>query len=139
MMTVTQFKNLKEGTEQEIFNTVALHLLKQNRRATKEDNPESCQYQGKDNTQCAVGCLIPKKYYRSTYETQSINGLIDNPKGLGMPEPLHEFLDKNQELLRALQRLHDGQPPKNWLNALKNLAIEKGLTMTYTEENLPNY
>jgi hypothetical protein len=69
-------------TEQEIFDTVATHLLTQGKRAgvygdpDKDQNPTKffCQYRAPDNCKCAVGCLIPDNQYIPDMEGQNCEG-----------------------------------------------------------------
>lgn len=110
--------------KQEIFNTVARHLMAQNERAK---NPEEagvagCRYRLlKDGKmlKCAIGCLISDEHYIE----EIIEGLrageprvIDALMGSGYPgEEFGPFyLD--------LQQVHDDYLPENWPQALKEVA-----------------
>jgi len=53
-------------TQQEIFDTVATHLLKQNDKSL--DSYGECRYRAEDGNMCAVGCLIDTKHYTSGFE-----------------------------------------------------------------------
>ena len=44
--------------EQEVFDRVARHLLKQNAKATSPRG--GCSYRTKEGLSCAVGCLLTK-------------------------------------------------------------------------------
>lgn len=53
---------------QEVFDTVACHLIKQGRPAVSPDNPSECMYRSPDGAMCAVGCLIPEDRYNARIE-----------------------------------------------------------------------
>jgi len=53
--------NLHEATAQDVFDTVAVHLLTQGFMSMGEDaqgNPKACVYRGRDGAMCAAGVLI---------------------------------------------------------------------------------
>ena len=67
-------------TNQQIFNKVAKHLLKQGRRA-RDGN--GCAYRGENGTKCAVGCLIPDALYDDRLEGSSVRYVGDGCYLLG--------------------------------------------------------
>ena len=91
--------------EQETFDNVALHLLKQGKKAVGSYDGSSysetvCKYRSKDGLKCAVGCLIPDEMYDPLME------------GHGVDHLLHEFYDvckaagideNNKNLLKDMQ------------------------------------
>lgn len=87
-------------TEQEIFNTVAKHLLKQGKAATHEGKPYDCAYRGQGGTKCAVGCLISDDVYDKKMEGLYVTGLIEE-------FPVLEHLAPHVRLLGKLQHAHD--------------------------------
>ena len=50
--------------KQQVFNTVAKHLLTQKKKSIKDG---TCRYRYR-NLSCAVGCLIPKEEYSPKLE-----------------------------------------------------------------------
>ena len=105
-------------TAQRIFNTVADHLLTQNRKALKFTQ---CVYKAANGNRCAVGCLIKPKYYRKRMEEGfAINGLVQE-------FTLPKYFNTNKVLLGKLQDIHDDAPPSDWLGRLEYLAIERNL------------
>jgi hypothetical protein len=60
---------MSEQTDREIFDRVKAHLLAQGRPAIGRDG--GCAYRGKDgrgDTSCALGCLIPDDVYDKSIE-----------------------------------------------------------------------
>lgn len=116
-------------TAQSVFDHVVKHLLTQKKQAMNDDG--DCYYhkvaEG-ETLACAVGCLIPNRYYREDMENMGVNNLIDNrlhtdPK----QDPLRKRLEKHRDLLSNLQSIHDLWPPKEWPDRLRRLADENGL------------
>lgn len=118
---------------QEIFDTVATHLLKQGRRATNPDIPEMCVYRGANGTKCAVGVLIPDEAYDPVMEGRTLVGLLSHPEF-----EIPGWMRNNQMLLKELQDTHDVRT--NWRDiatmkaALSEVAKEHSLTSDVLEE-----
>lgn len=131
-------------TDQQIFEKVATHLLKQNRQCS---DSIGCRYYD-ENTghKCAVGCLIPLERYRSSHlEGLSIEGIImvmdandpEDPLSIDQEELLDILADvgirwehrPTLHLLQQLQEIHDGTDPVNWRADLADLASKRQLTM----------
>lgn len=118
---------------QEIFDTVALHLLKQGRRTTNPDIPEMCVYRGANGTKCAVGVLIPDEAYDSMMEGRTVVGLLSHPEF-----KIPRWMWNNETLLIELQNVHDVE--HNWKGsttmkaALSKVAKESSLTSEVLEE-----
>jgi hypothetical protein len=96
---------------EQIFDTVAKHLLKQNKKSFIADNDGVCAYRGQDNTMCAVGCLIKDEDYDSVIENVTFPDLY-----LNMPH-IFEHLQINNpkfHMLVVLQNLHDKFPTEYW-------------------------
>ncbi len=122
---------MKEFNRQEIFNTVAEHLLTQGRQAKKADN-SSCVYRSTNGDKCAIGCLIPDDRYSPKLENNTAltlhtriytNGLSYLEQALG-----YSINAKDAIFLRDLQRIHDQTVPANWIQKLKEFAVENNLT-----------
>jgi hypothetical protein len=64
-------------TPQQVFDTVARHLVAQGHRAgvSGEDGTFQCQYFTPDGHRCAVGCLIPESRYRENLEGQTVTAV----------------------------------------------------------------
>lgn len=106
--------------QQLIFDKVKTHLLTQNR--ISEDTNGVCMYRGPDGLMCAVGCLIDDAHYMPSFEGMTVNQLMRND--LLTTDP---FNDENFDLLGALQRVHDGFDPKDWVFRLNEVAERYGL------------
>ena len=63
-------------TLQEMFDTMAAHLLKQGERSVSPINPQQCRYRGDHGLKCAVGALIKDKFYKPSLEGR---GATDAP------------------------------------------------------------
>lgn len=119
--------------KQEIFDTVATHLLKQGRRAVNPDIPEMCHYRGAGGTKCAVGVLIPDEVYDPMMEGRTVVGLLSHPEF-----KIPRWMWNNEQLLIELQNVHDVE--HNWKGsatmkaALSKVAKESSLTSEVLEE-----
>ena len=99
-------------TDQEIFNKVAAHLIKQGRQAKANF---SCLYRAPDGCKCAIGVLIPDDKYDPRMEEHGIRELII---GFSQENSKYEWdhlafdltndVGNNIDLLRHLQFTHDG-------------------------------
>lgn len=85
-------------TPQEIFNTVAMHLFTQGRRAVNGFNGNMCSYRAPNGDRCALGILIPDEYYSVGMEGVTVNGIL---------HLLPKQLQPHDKLLIALQNVHD--------------------------------
>ena len=112
-------------TLQQIFSHVALHLHKQGAQALNAQ--KECAYRDEQGRSCAVGCLIPDKYYTPAIEgptvraarpdnpfTQALvsDGLVGEEKLLALRDALLksgvDLSDRaTADLLQDLQKLHD--------------------------------
>ena len=116
-------KVTEETTDQEIFDHVAKHLLKQGRQSRDPDTDE-CRYRGPDGTMCAVGCLIPDGEYTPALEGKSALDLFNNLDCLPTDHPLCSRVG----LLNDLQCLHDYSYPDIWVTELRHVAKVHNLT-----------
>lgn len=113
-------------TAQQIFDTVATHLLKQGKRATNLHG--TCVYRGEGGTKCAVGCLIADEEYNPKMEGCSVSVLWREG---WLPERLKEHF----HLLVDLQGTHDldmdperrADVKASLLRSLRNQASEHNL------------
>lgn len=104
-------------TKQEVFNTVARHLLKQGKPAATK-NSHYCKYRvkvGGHVLKCAVGVLLPDKLYDEALEGASVKDgdlygrAVDLHPDQRTPfrEWYAETITPNRHLIIALQALHD--------------------------------
>jgi hypothetical protein len=96
---------------QEIFDTVAKHLLKQGRRATDPDGGVMCSYRGACGTKCAVGVLIPDELYDAVMEGKTLSGLLSCTM-VALPD----WMMDHRTLLGWLQDVHDLE--SNWRDSV---------------------
>lgn len=116
---------------QELFDTIANHLLTQNQKSLSSQG--TCVYKSALGLSCAVGCLLKDKD-TTDYEGIGVddlrNALMDrNHKNLyqdllsvGIPDTDEAF-----NLLAELQVIHDSFQPVKWQYHLKVLAEQQGL------------
>jgi hypothetical protein len=115
-------------TNQEIFDTVAKHLLTQMARSVafvpgggfSAEPVEQCRYRGDNGLKCAAGILIPDALYRPVMEGF---GVMHGSVSAGLPEVDLDSLP----LLRALQIVHDTSLPEHWARELRRVARYNGL------------
>ncbi len=105
-------------TEQEVFDIVYRHLMKQMRKCT-DDGTEvgTCMYRGLEGMKCAAGVLIPDDNYDSEMENCTWMRLVHEKK---VPEDHHK-------LIARLQRVHDVVFIDKWEATLQDLAAEHQL------------
>lgn len=111
-MTIT-LATLPQATEQQVFDQVATHLLKQNKHCYSAAG--FCAYRNREGLKCAAGCLIADDEY--DVEFDSFQGgtwlkLID----AGFVPGAHAVL------ISRLQDVHDGRTPEDWRNELVRVA-----------------
>jgi hypothetical protein len=116
---------------QQIFDKVSRHLLKQGTRSTDE---LQCVYRGPGGLKCAIGVLIPDEAYDPKMEGVSAAGIIDQT---GVDPDKREIMarirqatglgEENKALLESLQRLHDRGDVDNWDAELRAVATHFNL------------
>lgn len=100
---------------QEIFDTVASHLLHQNKQCKGEDG--YCKYRNSEGLKCAIGALIPEDKYSLKMEEEPITCVMEGV--------LDWFTHHN--LLMDLQKCHDTLDPKDWKSELYQISAKHGL------------
>lgn len=109
---------------QTLFDDVANHLLTQRIRAISARH--GCSYRGKNNTSCAVGCLISDDIYHESMEGATFEGLIRAYpivlNNILEKYDLHEYGNVLVKLMPRLQYIHDNVQPTEWPNYLENCA-----------------
>ena len=101
-------------TEQEVFDKVVNHLLKQNKKAAKFPNPyrSECMYKNSEGLKCAVGCLIPDDKYQPYMENMRSDEILNE---IGLEKLNINFIDE-------LQKTHDHFMVREWGERLKHIA-----------------
>lgn len=116
-------------TDQELFDKVAGHLLKQAERSV--DGNKGCLYRGPRGLMCAIGCLIPDERYTSDLEQFMPD---DRPlleaAGLG---------EEQAKLAYKLQEIHDGYDAFSWPRKLREFATEYGLDPSIVDQLEPAF
>lgn len=115
-MKQVTLSNLRDCTEQEVFDFVVHHLLTQMKQSIGKGEL-GCVYRNEDGLSCAVGCLMTDKEYQPTFEGMSWSVL--SRKGIVPVE--------HMTILNQLQVLHDATPPDRWEHGLRKLAEGWGL------------
>lgn len=105
-------------TSQEVFDTVATHLLRQAAKSTDGGLSPRSLYRGPNGRMCAVGSLIPDADYDPAFE-----GLV----AYRLPETAWAAMRvRNRSptavLLQELQHVHDTKPVEEWPAELQWLA-----------------
>jgi hypothetical protein len=110
---------------QEVFDTVATHLLTQKERSVNEYN--KCMYRGDGGKMCAVGVLIPDESYDDRMEFSPVESILERYDAL-------MFLKPHMSILSELQTIHDYSDPRMWLNCLESLAFKYKLKTNVLEQ-----
>lgn len=112
-----------KAIQQEIFDTVAVHLLTQNKHSMAA-NEKTCRYYADSGLKCAIGCLIPAKKYSLAFEGMGIDRI-------GVITMLPKKYQKvSIYFLAGLQDIHDLQRPAGWNTALLEFAALNNLSAT---------
>jgi hypothetical protein len=118
-------------TQQEIFDVVATHLLKQN--APSKGDKGLCMYRGPNGKKCAVGYLIPDSHYDPNMESMPIYSsiIVEALRANGIDvtggKIDHYGLNQTGNLLRSTQITHDTHPVRYWGRELTAIANQYGL------------
>jgi len=115
--------NLETATAQDVFETVARHLLTQNKKSTQDGH---CCYRGEYGTKCAAGVLIPDERYDPKMDSR-------NSTGWDNIIYAYEFSTMHSSLINALQYLHDNNHPETWKEHLKHLARVESLNFDFID------
>lgn len=119
-MNIT-LRTLPQATEQEVFDQVAIHLLRQNRKSHILN--DTCAYRGADGLKCAAGCLIADNEYSPGMETLQWAGLVRRQVVPGF----------HSQLVRSLQDIHDQFPVQEWKAHLLSFANTNNLSTSVLE------
>ena len=111
-MTIT-VATLKDATAQQVYNQVREHLLAQGQKSATS---MGCRYRT-GSLSCAAGCLIGVDEYSRAMEGNNWNTLVEEGQ-------VHS---EHAELIRDLQRIHDGVRACEWAEHLAYVAVDHGL------------
>lgn len=124
MTTYPTLEQLQTWTEQDVFDHVVAHLLRQGVKSLDADG--SCAYRGLNGTACPVGCLIPDKYYMLKFEHECVEDLVTRPCFMN---PATIALSRFAPLLSDLQMAHDDSEPDEWPDELLKIADKRRLAI----------
>ena len=113
-MTIT-LATLPQATAQEVYSQVRKHLLTQKIQSMIEFH--GCQYHGPEGLMCAAGCLVSDKEYLPEMEGKVWAYLVDRKMVPGA----------HQDLISALQVIHDMRDAASWEYYLNKLATDFNL------------
>lgn len=123
--------------KQAIFNQVAAHLIKQNKKsmAVVEGHYSTelqCAYRSVDENgnvlKCAIGCLIPDEFYYKAMEGVIVPAIVNRyyalRKHLDIANIDNDYQENQQDIsfLAGLQTIHDLHKPKHWRDKLASFA-----------------
>lgn len=111
-----------EMTAQEVFDTVATHLLTQNKASIGKLQNKCgtiCMYRNDHGLKCAAGCLISDDEYSISLEGKTVN----KDGGLGFPNRVKN----NLKLVCDLQIVHDNFSSDKWPGKLREVASQNKL------------
>lgn len=109
--------SLEQATEQQVFDHIATHLLKQKERSVSD---ETCAYRGLNSLMCAAGCLISDDEYKTVMERNPWERLVRD-------ELVPHY---HQRLIQAFQDLHDNESPEIWPFSIIETAIDYNLEIS---------
>jgi hypothetical protein len=113
MPRIIDLETLPTATAQEVYDQVRDHLLKQNAKCLIDPAKlTGCGYRNKEGMKCAAGCLIADDEYNPQWENDTWGILVGDKK---VPFA-------HNELIMALQKVHDFHYPEFWAEQLKKVA-----------------
>lgn len=118
---------------QELFNRVAIHLIKQGRRSicTKDEN--ICAYRGANGLKCAGGALIHDEHYHYDLE----NKVVNQPSVRAAL--FKSGISEDQlNLVIRLQSIHDNTRSQYWMRELTASADNYNLSIKALLKVYPN-
>lgn len=118
-------------TNQEIFDRVAQHLLRQNSRSVLVGKNDACRYRGSAGLKCAIGCLIADEDYEPEMEGRS-----PTETGGDLVSRWAQRMGFDIKFLRCLQAIHDTKLIGAWPNELRQLAAGKNLSADVVDKTM---
>lgn len=110
-----------------VFDTVARHLLKQNKKSLGDNG--YCVYRSPEGLKCAAGCLIPDDKYEAEMEEIRWDGLIRKYSIIGL---------NSEQLVCSLQEIHDQIRVEDWKQSLEIISYQYGLNDSVLNETQLN-
>lgn len=111
---------------QDVFDIVAVALLRQNARATADG--VKCMYRAPDGKRCAIGWLMPDEVYAKRLEFFGVRDIAARlSTESGDTGRFARFVYVHMPLLRDLQGMHDANVPAEWPHMLREIARVFGL------------
>ena len=104
-------------SQKAIFAKVSKHLIKQN--AQSRNPVGDCVFRNYQGQSCAIGCLIPKDRYESSFEgelleeDEDLQHVLKHAIGVNPKKRAAKI-----ELLQALMAVHDRFKPDEWKTEL---------------------
>jgi hypothetical protein len=129
------FAPLLNKTEEEIFQTVYLHFLKQKCRSVVSklmSLNSSCFYRHPNYPKitCAIGVFIPDEDYDERMEGHPVSWLIARELGPEYYSELPPKYKKLEEFLSTLQNIHDHSADYDlMMKAYRNFAKARNFTI----------
>lgn len=129
-------------TNQTIFEFVGKALLKQNEKSMAimpedrvdehDDNlPDlSCAYRGENGLKCAMGHILPDKFYHEDIENRNwgmVLAILVNKFNNVRKWAVETLGLVDYTLLCDLQGVHDSNHPDNWERCLQEVALHHNL------------
>lgn len=121
---------------QDVFDTVAEHLIQQGKAAVSNNNPdgfEYCKYRTADGCKCAVGALIPDSAYNPDIEDLIV---ADAKVQELLPFLLDDIVDET--ILSRLQLAHDRKLNHggllDWYEEMLQVAAKFDLDTTFIQK-----
>lgn len=116
---------VETASEQEVFDYVSNHLLKQNCKSEVGGAPLYLNNTEEDGVdlRCAAGCLFR--------DEDEVNNLLNEELEYKMWNQLvnrGHVPNNQQDLIEELIDIHDLREPEHWSQLLFQLAVERGLT-----------
>jgi|SRR5579859_6197638 len=108
---------------QGVFDQVTTHLLTQNAKSDDSswDQTPMCLYRARKNLKCAIGGIIRDEFYKPELEGHG----VDHPDVLRAVElslGCKIVEQRDEDLLKELQSVHDMHPVSKWHKTLSLLA-----------------
>ncbi len=127
---------------QEVFDKVATHMLKQDKRAMEYNSftdSETCLYLDGDGNKCAIGCYIPDGHDGQEYRggvQELLTQFPDLVPLFGLKTNKYDCFDGNDiDFLANLQVIHDKDDPSYWRHKLREFGQRHNLLTTVCDES----
>jgi hypothetical protein len=123
---IVTLKNLHEATEQQVFDQVVHHLLRQGIRCKKDSG---CMYRLEKESgivlRCAAGALIADDEY--------VIEMDESDDGTGWHDLVNREIvpSYHESLIHELQVIHDEIDPAYWDHQFQKMAVSRGLMYTW--------